>query len=163
MHPGNFGEEQHFLPCHKSLCGWGKISCGFSADPLTVSVVGESSLICPQGKNSFIFIDCRRKRGWGGRWLVSSASVTFMLSRSYSNSWTGKSSLFCPIINSMSWLEVSIESIFPVSYFPVTKEEQGFSLRRVQTVLEVRCGPRITKAKKEHGSAVCSPHSNSSV
>ena len=51
-YPGNLGREQHFLPHCECLCGWGRISCGFSADPLAVRVVSESSLIGPQGKNS---------------------------------------------------------------------------------------------------------------
>lgn len=28
--------EQRFLPHCEGLCGWGKISCGFSVDPLVV-------------------------------------------------------------------------------------------------------------------------------
>lgn len=84
-YPGNFGGEQHFLPHCECLCGWGGISCGSSADPLAGSVVRESSVIGPQGKNSLVFIDCQRKGGWGGGWLISSTSMAFTSSRSHSN------------------------------------------------------------------------------
>lgn len=45
----------------ESVCVAGQRSCGFSAYPLAVSVVGKSSLIGPLGENSLAFIGYQQK------------------------------------------------------------------------------------------------------
>lgn len=58
--------EQHFLPHYEPLCGLDKISCGFSANPLVVSVVGESSVIGSRVNQRSVY-RLSKERGWGGR------------------------------------------------------------------------------------------------
>lgn len=45
----------------ESICVAGQRGCGFSAYPLAVCVVGESSLIGPPGENSLAFIGYQQK------------------------------------------------------------------------------------------------------
>lgn len=48
--------ETRFLTAPRVFVWLGRMSYGFSAHPLAVSVVGESSLIGPLGENSLVFI-----------------------------------------------------------------------------------------------------------